>query len=192
MKVKAPSKRPTRSNINTSTKSTKRGGRTTSRRRNRDDDDRGGRGRKPVKKQDNTKLFIGIGVGVFFLLIIIIAAANSGGSSNNNSSYSDNGGSTKKKVSLLPLNVRKQIYREYIAEAEKYDQERAAAMDAIGSADERRKKGPQLVREQKTKENNLRVRLSDKYRKKYGKQYPNLASTFVRKIVSEGDKNSWR
>ena len=183
MKMKAPNKRSTRSNIDTSTsKSTRRGktrtGRSTGR---RESDDR--RGRKPAKKQDNTKIFIGVGVGVFFLLIIIIAAANSGGGS-----AASSGGQTtsSKKKYQIPVAARKQIYSEYVKATLRFQDEADDEMSKL-AADERRQKGPLVVRAQRTKEKNYRVKLSEKYRKKY----PEASGAFVRDIVKEGDKKGW-
>ncbi len=69
----------TRVGISTDDRSTKK--RTGSTRRTKAPEKATARGRKKPKKQNNSALFIGLGVGAFILLIIIIAAASSGGGS---------------------------------------------------------------------------------------------------------------
>ena len=180
--MKPKSSRQTRTNIKTSTSRSATRSKSTSKTRRGGDETRRG-GKKP-KKQDNTKLFIGVGVGVFMFLIIIIAAASSGGEPSGGSTTT---AETKKSKFLLPLNVRKQIYSEYVAASIRFEDESRAELAALPD-NERREKGPQVRRNKTTKENNFRVKLSSKYRKKY----PKATGSFVKKIVDEGDDKNWR
>ena len=143
------------------------------------------RGKKAPKKQDNTMLFVGIGVGAFVLLIIIIAAASGGGSAPANNNYTNNENNTQKPY-VLPLNVRQEIYKRYMQGVDQFERERMQAMEQL-SGDEIRQKGPLLQSEKQTKENNLRVKLSEEYRKRY----PEAGGTFVNKIKNEGIDKNW-
>ena len=184
------STRRTGGNDRRRTSSTRRGAeddrrRTSSTRRGAEDDRKGGR--KP-KKQDNTKLIIGMCVGGFFLLILIIVAASSGGKkarySNNNSGYNTNSGN--KSSFTVPINDRKKIFKEYLAGERKIEAAASAKMDQL-SGPAIRQEGPKIQAQKRTELGNLRVKLSEKYRKKY----PKASGTFVKKIIDEGIDKGW-
>lgn len=145
------------------------------------------RARGPVKKnkkQDNTKLFIGIGVGVFFFLFIIIAAASSGGGDTKSVTYST--GSTKKTSYSLPVSDRKIIYRDYSAIDDKLQDEFQNTLNNL-PLEEARKQGSKLKAKKDRELYNAKVDLVRKYKKKY----PGLTSSYMNKIVSEGIDKNW-
>ena len=140
-------------------------------------------GRRPAKKkkQDNTKLFIGLGVGAFFLLFVIIAAATSGGSSDN-SGYSQ----TQKKSFSLPLSAKKAIYREYTKIDDKLEDQAADKISSL-QGEELRAQGKRIRSEKKRLLQNAKVELITKYKKKYS----GLTSSYVNKIINEGIDKNW-
>lgn len=178
MKIKAPANRPkTQREIGSSTKSraTQRRGETS----------RGeaGRNGKKVPKKDNTKLFIGIGVGAFFLLFVIIAAASSGGSStvrDDSSSVTE----AEKKFNL-PVDMRKQIYSEYIAGENKIEDQ--AQNQTQGSSIDARQAGANVRAEVDRLKQSLRIELREKWQKKY----PEVNSSFIKRVIREGIDKNW-
>ena len=149
MRNSPKTRRPTGASRKSSTRSTRSS--RTSRSSGREQDKETRRGKKSPKKQDNTMLFVGIGVGVFVLLIIIIAAASGGGgSAPRNNNYTNNQNNTQKPY-VLPLNVRQEIYKRYMQGVDQFERERMQAMESL-SGDEIRKKGPLLQAEKQTKE----------------------------------------
>lgn len=174
MKIKAPANRPkTQREINTGTRATQR--RTGS----------NAKGGKKVQKKDNTKLFIGIGVGVFFLLFIIIAAASGGNSGNTNSSSDNESVSSSKSKFNLPVDVRKQIYAEYIAGENKIED--AAQKQTSGSSIDARQAGADVRAEVDRQKQSLRIDLREKWQKKY----PGVNSTFIKRVIREGIDKNW-
>ena len=169
MKIKAPSNRPkTQRDINTSTRT-----RATQR---RGAPQRGG---KKVQKQDNTKLFIGIGVGAFFLLFMIIAIANSG--DENTATDKDYSSAQKKKKFNLPIDVRRQIFADYVKGENKIEDDAQART----SAD--RAKGADIRTEVDRLKQSLRVELRQKWQKKY----EGVNSSFIKRVIAEGIEKNW-
>ena len=173
MKIKAPSNRPkTQRDINTSKRTKTRGT------QRRSTPQRGGG--KKVQKQDNTKIFIGVGVGVFFLLIIIIAAA-SGGDSNNQQNNKTAVTSTKKKQFNLPVDVRRKIFADYVAGENKIED------DAQNKTTADRSKGADIRAEVDRLKISLRVELRQKWQKKYA----GVNSSFIKRVINEGISKNW-
>lgn len=168
MKIKAPSNRPkTQRDIGTSrTRATQR----------RSEPQRGGK-KKP--KQDNTKLFIGIGVGAFFFIFIIIAAA-SGGSDNAPVNSVTSKTSSKPKFTL-PIDIRRKIYAEYVAGENKIED------DAQSRTTADRSKGADIRGEVDRLKQSLRIDLREKWQQKH----PGVTSSFIKSVISEGIKKNW-
>ena len=170
MKIKAPSNRPkTQRDIGTSTRT-----RATQR---RGEPKRGG---KKNQKKDNTKLFIGIGVGAFFFLFIIIAAASGGGDNRSAGSQTANSTSSKKSFNL-PIDVRKKIYAEYIAGENRIEDNAQSKTTADRSA------GASIRTEVDRQKQSLRIELREKWQKKY----PGVNSAFIKRVISEGIDKNW-
>ncbi|MCM8526319.1 MAG: hypothetical protein NE327_07375 [Lentisphaeraceae bacterium] len=169
MKIKAPSNRPkTQREIGTSTKT-----RATQR---RGEPQRG----KKNQKKDNTKLFIGIGVGAFFFVFMIIVAVNSGGSGP--APVSNTISSTSKKPRFnLPLDVRREIYRDYISGENKIEDRAQRKTTADRSA------GADIRAEVDRQKQSLRIDIREKWQKKY----PGVSSSFIKRVISEGIENNW-
>lgn len=172
MKIKAPTNRPkTQREINTSTKTRATQRRTAPQRT----------GGKKVQKQDNTKIFIGVGVGAFFLLFIIIAAASGGNSDrvDNNDSASS---SSKKQQFNLPIDIRRQIYADYLARDNKIEDEAQSKINGDRSA------GADI----RTEADRLKIAMRVDLREKWSKKYPGVNSSFIKRVISEGIDNGWR
>ena len=134
------------------------------------------------KKPDNTKLFIGLGVGAFFLIFLIIAAASGSGQRNTNKSQV----AEKKSTYSLPLADRKEIYNEYSTIDDKLEDNAAAKISAL-QGEELRLKGKGVRSEKKRLLQNAKVDLIRKFKKKY----PGFTSSYMNKIVDEGIDKSW-
>jgi len=170
MKIKAPSNRPkTQRDINTSTRT-----RATQRRGTAQ---RGGG--KKAKKQDNTKVFIGVGVGAFFLLFIIIAAAAGGDSGEAPVDKVTSSG--KKKQFNLPMNIRRQIFADYVKGENKIEDDAQAKTTAD------RSKGADIRTEVERLKQSLRIELRQKWQKKYD----GVNSSFIKRVINEGIEKNW-
>lgn len=128
------------------------------------------------KKQDNTKLFIGIGIGAFLLLFIIIAAANSGDKpvSTSNGELSAN---------FLTVSQRKEIYTKYNKEYDAIDQETKQKLANL-SMEDRRKNGPTINRIKA----NQHAYLPEKMKNIFETKYKGITTNYIRKhVIDAGD-----
>lgn len=141
----------------------------------------GRKGPKKNQKQDNTKLFIGLGVGAFFFLFIIIAAASGGSKSQRSTQYV-----SKKKEYSLPISARKEIYRAYSKIDDRLEDESQEKLSNL-AGDEARKQGSAIRAEKKRLLYNAKVDLVKKFKKKY----QGLNSSYMKKIIDEGIDKSW-
>ncbi len=137
-----------------------------------------GKGKKKPKKEDNTKLFIGLGVGGFFLLIIIIAAIANG---NKPAPVTQTVQEDTKKEFNLPMDIRKQIFSEYIAQDDKIEDD---ATSGGGSKEEMMAKQT----EKAGKKSALKIATLEKWKKKY----PEMTMKFINSVISEGINKNWR
>lgn len=174
---KSPTRRQPKANIESSSARSKTSSRKTK---------SGSRGRKKPQKKDNTKLFIGIGVGVgVFIFLIIVTSVSSGGKkaprkvTQSSNKANDN--------YLLPIDVRKQIFSEFMKASIVISNEVNANADQL-SDDERRKQGPLTQRKIRAKEKNFQYEQTKKYREKY----PKAKGKFVSRCVDEGIDNNWK
>ncbi|MCH2206112.1 MAG: hypothetical protein MK132_09625 [Lentisphaerales bacterium] len=139
------------------------------------------RGPVKKKKQDNTKLFTGIGVGAFVLIFVIIAAASGASSSSNK-----RGSTVFKEAYSLPLSDKKIIYRDYTKVDDKLEDQTAEKISAL-QRDELRQKGKSIRSEKKRLLHNAKVGLISKCKKKYS----GLISSYFNKNISEGIDKNW-
>ncbi|MCM8541262.1 MAG: hypothetical protein NE328_13390 [Lentisphaeraceae bacterium] len=176
MKIKAPSNRPkTQRELGTSTKT-----RATQR---RGEPQRGG---KKNQKKDNTKLFIGIGAGAFCFMFMVCAAVASGGS--DRAPVDENTTSSSKKSRFtLPVDVRRQIYADYIAGESKIEDNAQKETKTKNTSIDARQAGANVRAEVKRELQNLRIDLREKWQKKY----PGVNSTFIKRVISEGIEKNW-
>lgn len=164
-----PAKRMTKTR--SSTTSTKRRSATQSTNRNAK--------RNPKKKQDNTKLFIGLGVGAFFLLIIIIAAASGGNSAPT--------GKSSLSADFLTVNQRKEIYSKYNQEYDAIESDAMAKMANL-SMEDRRTNGRTI---QKIK-GRQQAYLPDKMYNIFSQKYKGITVEYIRKyVIQAGDAQQW-
>lgn len=137
--------------------------------------------KKKPKKPDNTKLFIGIGVGVFFFLIMVIAVSSS--SSSSNTGYVNE----KKGPSFsLPKSTCVKIYKEYVKEDDRLEDEASNKTSQL-VGDELREKGKSIRNEKVRKLQNVKVDLINKYKAKY----EGFSSSYFNKIISDGIDKNW-
>ena len=141
---------------------------------------------KKNKKQDNTKIFIGIGVGAFFFFFIIIAAATSGGGSEDTNYSSKSTSTTKKSSYFLPTSERKIIYRAYSVIDDKLQDEFQNNLSNL-PLEEARKQGSKLKTQKDRRLYNAKVDLIKKYKNKY----PGLTKSYMNKIIGEGIDKNW-
>ncbi len=145
---------------------------------------RNGKGKKKPKKEDNTKLFIGLGVGGFFLLVILIAVIANGG--DKAVPVAQNVNQDERKEFSLPIDVRKQIFKEYILEEEKIENASRDKTTALGA--DARKEGDSIRAEVNRQLYEVKKTLIEKWKKKY----PEMPGNYMKTIVDEGSKKAWR
>jgi hypothetical protein len=133
-------------------------------------------------KPDKTKLYIGIGVGVFFFLMIIIAAASSSSESNPASKYV----AEKEAKYSLPVADRMKIYAAYSKAFDEIEAKGQKEINSLGP-ESSRDKGPQIRDNVLREQQNMRVELTAKFKK----SYDGLTSTYFKKIVDEGIDKGW-
>ena len=131
------------------------------------------------KKQDNTKLFIGIGVGVFFLLFIIIAASTGGDQAPR--------GSSSLNADFLTISQRKEIYSKYNQEYNAIDEDARSKLSNL-SMEDRRTNGRTI---QKIK-SNQQAYLPDKMKNLFEDKYKGITVQYIRKhVIQAGDSQQW-
>ena len=131
--------------------------------------------RNSKKKQDNTKLFIGLGVGAFILLFIIIAAAAGG-----DKPASSSGGLGE---DFLSISQRKEIYRKYNQEYDAISQDANAKLSNL-SMEDRRKNGKTIQRIKA----NQQAYLPEKMKNIFEKKYKGITTDYIRKyVINAGD-----
>ncbi|MCM8539878.1 MAG: hypothetical protein NE328_06335 [Lentisphaeraceae bacterium] len=131
------------------------------------------------KKQDNTKLFIGIGVGVFFLLFIIIAASSGGDQAPR--------GSSSLNADFLTISQRKEIYSKYNQEYNAIDEDARSKLSNL-SMEDRRTNGRTI---QKIK-SNQQAYLPDKMKNLFEDKYKGITVQYIRKhVIQAGDSQQW-
>ena len=131
------------------------------------------------KKQDNTKLFIGIGVGVFFLLFIIIAASTGGDQAPR--------GSSSLNADFLTISQRKEIYSKYNQEYNAIDEDARSKLSNL-SMEDRRTNGRTI---QKIK-SNQQAYLPDKMKNIFEGKYKGITVQYIRKhVIQAGDSQQW-
>ena len=163
-------------NRSTRTRTSSRKSRTSSQRR---EPQKGGR-KNTKKKQDNTKLFIGIGVGAFFLIFIIIAAASSGGESNSQ-------GTSSMSADFLTISQRKEIYSKYNREYNSIEEDARTKLSNL-SMEDRRKNGRTI---QKIK-GNQQAYLPEKMKNIFEGKYSGITVGYIRKyVIQAGDAQQW-
>ena len=140
----------------------------------------GGRLKKRKPKKDNSKLFIGLGIGAFVLIFVVIAIA-SGGSSNAPEKIVK----TKKSYSL-PKAARMEIYSEYIKIDDKLEDEFQNTISSL-PLEQARKQGVSLKHKKNQKLRNATIDL----RKKCTVKYPGLTKSYFNKIIDEGIDKGW-
>lgn len=159
-----------------STRTSSRKSRTSSQKR---EPQKGGR-KNTKKKQDNTKLFIGIGVGAFFLIFIIIAAASSGEGTASQ-------GTSSMSADFLTLSQRKEIYSKYNSEYNSIEQDARTKLSNL-SMEDRRKNGRTI---QKIK-GNQQAYLPDKMKNIFEGKYKGITVGYIKKyVIQTGDAQQW-
>ncbi|MCM8528386.1 MAG: hypothetical protein NE327_17820 [Lentisphaeraceae bacterium] len=134
-----------------------------------------GKKKNVKKKQDNTKLFIGIGVGVFFLLFIIIAASTGGDQAPR--------GTSTLNADFLSVSQRKEIYSLYNQEYDAIEQDARAKMANL-STEDRRKQGPTISRIK----SNQQAYLPEKMKNKFENKYIGITIQYIMKhVIEAGD-----
>ena len=136
-----------------------------------------GNKRNAKKKQDNTKLFIGLGVGAFILLFIIIAAAASGGDKTPEQK------SGELSANFLTISQRKEIYKRYNKE---YDSISNDASDKLKnlSMEDRRKNGKTIQRIKA----NQQAYLPEKMKNLFEKKHKGITTNYIQKhVINAGD-----
>ena len=143
------------------------------------------RGSRRGKKNqpDNTKLFIGIGIGSFVLIIIVIAAIF-GGDEKPQAKKTPSQKEVKSKFTLKK-NQRKELYKAYLKDWEKLDDEANVKRAAIeGDVEEKRTQGKKI-------QNSLKAQLRNaviKHFKIAKEKYPDLERSYYNKtVIDEGD-----
>jgi hypothetical protein len=170
------SRRPkTRVGISTEDSSSKK--RTGSTRRTKVPEKAASRGRKKPQKQNNSALFIGLGVGAFLLLIIIVAAANSGGGSSS-SGRGDN---------YMSISQKKSIYAEYVSQCKKIERETSEALAGM-DADTKRRARSGLGK----RSSNLKEAFKNRLQGRFEKKIKNLPGNYIaQKVIAYGKSNGW-
>ena len=140
---------------------------------------RGNKKKNTKKKQDNTKLFIGIGVGAFFLLFIIIAAASGGSEAPR--------GSSSLNADFLTISQRKEIYSKYNKEYNAIENDARSKLSNL-SLEDRRRNGRTI---QKIK-GNQQAYLPDKMKNIFEGKYKGITVKYIRKfVIQAGDAQQW-
>jgi len=142
---------------------------------------RRGEGRRPIKKKaDNTKLFIGLGIGAFVMLIVIVMAVSSKGTGGS-------GAIVRGEAGFLKLPLRKKIYAEYKRNCKDLAAATADGMKAINAED--RRKYSRMYAKQKTAK---QAAIANRLHGKYSKKHKGLTAAYIHKyVVESGKKNNW-
>ena len=137
---------------------------------------REGRGRKQQQKS-NTPIIIGMVITGFILLIIIIAVATSGGGSKRGSG--DN---------YMTLAQKQSVYKYYIAQCKKIEQEAKDGLSSITDADTLKKSTAGTARKTRV----LKEREVTLLQNKWSDKIRGLPSNYIQKnVIDYGRQNGW-